>query len=751
MSVKTVVSVNRNRYPGPHPFSDDDFSRKVFFGRDEAARRLTDKILANHLVTVYARSGVGKTSVLQAGVAQLLRTEGYFPLFVRVNDRRIGPLQALVETITAEAQRQDVEYIPGRSGSLWGFFKTAEFWLDERLLTPVLILDQFEELFTLQDEEARGRFLDELSYLLRGVRPPPGEEMPPGEELSPHPPAVHVVLSLREDYLAYLEEASEHIPQILDARFRLAPLDLDSATEAIIRPASIADPDLETGPFAVDHTAVEAIVDFLCQDRRAVLGDTRRYVEPIQLQVVCQRMEAIAEARQKASPGCLTITMADLGGEAGLTLILRDYYRNAIGSVRGWLARRRSRRLFKDLLISPGGRRLSQDENEIRRQVHLRGEALASLVESRLLRSDNRSDSVYYELSHDALIEPVLASSLARDQVMGMLAVISGALLVLVSLPLFLYSIYDTYTYMDDRVTVLTTYHASAIEISVNVMFQCMFILGLLVVVVLSAMLLRGGSRLILRYDRGLRPGANDPEMNLWSRLLAGLPALAAAALVALIGAVLLFMLTLIVLGEWARQAARWLDDGVGSIEAYVEHRVEHGVGLDTLVNLVIGVTMFAIAWRLCRWGIYRLAGIRGIRALPAPTTPGRSAVQYAAARMLFGGIVLLSAIVLVGLDVLTWQCHRVPGPLPDWLANRLNVLSVDCIAGSPDAVFEISGDLVILTALLVVAIPALRRGIVAARTAFPSARRASARAPQFGRPVPERSTDIAHEIDCSA
>ena len=148
------------------------------------------------------------------------------------------------------------EYVPGRLESLWSFFKTAEFWRGDLLLTPVLILDQFEELFTLQSEEARAHFLNELSYLIRGVRPPPDEEAPPGEELSEHPPPLRIVLSLREDCLGLLEDAAEHIPQILDARFRLAPLDLRAAHEAIVRPAAVTDPGLETAPFAVDPPAV---------------------------------------------------------------------------------------------------------------------------------------------------------------------------------------------------------------------------------------------------------------------------------------------------------------------------------------------------------------------------------------------------------------------------------------------------------------------------------------------------------------
>jgi hypothetical protein len=34
----------RNRYPGAQPFSDNDFSRRVFFGRGSASRMLADKI-----------------------------------------------------------------------------------------------------------------------------------------------------------------------------------------------------------------------------------------------------------------------------------------------------------------------------------------------------------------------------------------------------------------------------------------------------------------------------------------------------------------------------------------------------------------------------------------------------------------------------------------------------------------------------------------------------------------------------------
>src|SRR5215475_14372706 len=166
------MSSPRSRYPGAQPFADDEVSRKVFFGREQAARALTDLILANRLVVVFGKSGLGKSSLLSAGISQRLRDQGRLPLIVRVNDIQRGPFASVLEGIQVAAERQKVEYVPGKQESLWGFFKTVEFWQRDLLLTPVLILDQFEELFTLHGRDASSAFITELGYLIRGVRPP---------------------------------------------------------------------------------------------------------------------------------------------------------------------------------------------------------------------------------------------------------------------------------------------------------------------------------------------------------------------------------------------------------------------------------------------------------------------------------------------------------------------------------------------------------------------------------------------------
>jgi|GEM_PF-3301062 len=418
-----------HRYPGAQPFRDDDFSRRTFFGREPASIALTDQILANRLLIVYAKSGLGKTSLLNAGVAPRLREAGSLPLFVRVNDIKNGPLFSVLEGVRAEAERQKVEYVPGDDSSLWSFFKTVEFWRNDLLLTPVLILDQFEELFTLQSQEAREGFLSELGYLIRGVAPPSQPKIE--SSASEAPPSIRVVLSLREDFLGLLEEASDHIPQILDHRYRLAPLSHEMASKAITGPAAIESGDISTRAFRLEPEVVTSILDYLTKSTGGPRASSGQHVEPFHLQLICQRIERIAAFKQQSSSGEIVISFKDLGGDAALADTLESFYLDAIRSLPARYLRGAVRVLCEQYLISPEGRRLSVEERELLRQLKLPRETLSHLVDRRLLRTDRRSDSTYYELSHDALVQPVLASRRVQAMVFSWASVLAGSIVCL--------------------------------------------------------------------------------------------------------------------------------------------------------------------------------------------------------------------------------------------------------------------------------------------------------------------------------
>ena len=313
----------RFRYPGAQPFRDDDIARQTFFGRDASVVALTDQILAKRLVVVYAKSGVGKTSLLNAGVAPRLRSANTVPLFLRLNDVEHDIRTTVFEEILTETTRQKVEYVAGNTSSLWTFFKTAQFWRSDVLLTPVLILDQFEELFTLQSEAQRESFLSELSYVIRGVPP---AALSPDLKLSDTAPPLHVVLSLREDFLGLLEEASDRIPQILDNRFRLAPLDRETAALAITGPAQIDDATFATRPFRFDPDVVPAILNYLTKTTAIGRRSSGCYVEPFHLQLICQRIERTVAAKQQASSAAVQFSLQDLGGEETLAQTLAGFY-----------------------------------------------------------------------------------------------------------------------------------------------------------------------------------------------------------------------------------------------------------------------------------------------------------------------------------------------------------------------------------------------------------------------------------------
>ena len=645
-------AVVRTRYPGAQPFADDPFSRRVFFGREQVTKTLTDQILANRIVVVYAKSGLGKTSLLNAGVAPKLRDEGYLPLNVRVNDSEHGPLISVMQGIRTEIERQQVEYIEGSTESLWSFFKTAEFWRGDLLLKPVLILDQFEELFTLHSENARDNFLSELSFLLRGVRPDAAERA----EVSESPPPIRIVVSLREDYLGLLEEAADHLPQIFDHRFRLAPLTIDAAATAMTGPAAIDHPDFHTRPFCYDPEAVKAVLVYLSRHRKRALPQATRYVEPFQLQLICQRVEEIVAKRQLRSNNEITISVEDIGGEEVLRQTLRDFYINSIHSLPSRRVRRKVRRLCEEFLISPEGRRLSLEENEISRQLALPAETLRLLVAKRLLRSDTRSDSSYYELSHDALIEPVLGTRRWRALLFGWVGVgITSLILLFAGLVIIAFF-----------AEVLTKDDPEAMNKAVGLLILGPPFLFVLIVLIRRSLLM------LRRYRPRTADELADTRVAGKSRMSAlyGAIAISLGVLISFFGLALSTYFTALVLGLSTP------DD----MSFFLLSISEFGVGVDTIGFIISGFVVLIFGARVLRWGVSMLVQTRRKRTNKERTmlsrVPGSDALAVISIT-----IALLAAVLMTALYSLDRACASyLDGNVPTWIPlNWFNTLPHSC------------------------------------------------------------------------
>lgn len=394
------------RYPGSRPFADDPLERILFCGRKEEKRALLHAILAEDLVLLYGKSGIGKTSLVNAGVMEELRKEGCWPLLLRLNKPGPDPTAALRRQI--EGQGGEMEFRLGvGSGHLVRLFDALEIWRGNRLLTPVLVFDQFEELFTLWKQGDRKQFIEQFADLARR-RAPRSDEDSDSRRHAGRPRRVKIVVSLREDYLGEMEEVAAELPEVLHKRFRLTALTREQATQAIRVPARFEHKDLETPRFFYYDSAIDAMLTYLCRrfERRGVRPTNE--VEPFQLQLLCQHLEC--EAMRKRDDGLKQITFRaeDLGGDEGMRQILQDFYRSVIDRFRTKRERDALRRLCEEGLIGRHGKRLPLSAEQIRDEYRIGATNLGRLVSMRLLQCEDRLGQTFYELSHDTLVEPIL-------------------------------------------------------------------------------------------------------------------------------------------------------------------------------------------------------------------------------------------------------------------------------------------------------------------------------------------------------
>ena len=263
---------------------------EIIYGRAEDIERLGQCILSHTQTVLYGRSGIGKTSILNAGIFPIVRKRGYFPVSVRLDHNpnsqsySVQISRAVLSGInrlrkdgydengelTTSFSRGDVrERVKalGDKESLWEFFHRHEFYDAEgQRIKPFVVLDQFEEVFSLgKDKEKIRDFFSELADLLNGVVPDyinyALDEHADNESSTPDgipgsmPPELidlntiqdgfqdylessdfHLIITLREDFLSYLERECGKIPALRQNRFCLQPINEKQAAIIIMNP-----------------------------------------------------------------------------------------------------------------------------------------------------------------------------------------------------------------------------------------------------------------------------------------------------------------------------------------------------------------------------------------------------------------------------------------------------------------------------------------------------------------------------------
>ena len=446
----TPVAANLpRRYPGLKPF--DRNQSAVFHGRREDAQRLTNLIVRERLVVLFAKSGIGKTSMLQAGVAPQLEAQDFLPIFLRVDKTDALLSDNLGEILSKSPQvghHDPTGLRPGLRQTLWEQMKRLEFDLDGLPATPVLVFDQFEEVFTLAHSEAsRRQFLLELADLANEAVPEAvrADLLAGLQDASPlsaelmhwweRQPELRVVISIRSDFLHLLDDISPLIPGILRNRYQLQPLNRKQAQLAIEAPAK-APGAYASPPFVYRPDAMQGIIDFLAGRTSSDAGQEvnglsllkkQDEIESFNLQILCQHVEhQIIEERR---PAGFEVVPAYYGGHQGLEAEIRDFYQKQLQQLPDIYSRKtglvvvdvidfvgKAQCLIEEDLVTPIGRRCSMVDDFLTNKWGVTHDFLDTLVDSRLLRKELRLDDFYYEISHDTLLPAVIESRDARRQ-----------------------------------------------------------------------------------------------------------------------------------------------------------------------------------------------------------------------------------------------------------------------------------------------------------------------------------------------
>lgn len=376
-----------NPYVGPRAF----VTGERLYGRERERSALLDLLVAERVVLLHAPSGAGKSSLLFAGLIPDLRAEGFVvrPAIrvgteppatapTGVNRYLLSALLSLEEGVSAGQQRP--------LAALAGL-DLAAYLGAEPAAAEVLIFDQFEEVLTTDpiDLAAKHAFFAALGAALR-------------------PTQRWAVLAIREDHLAGLAPYQRALPTRLRTTFHLGFLDAEAALAAVQLPAR------ELG---VDFTdaAARKLIDDLRQVRvTSAAGVMTRiagpHVEPVQLQVACR------DLWERRAPGDLRIDEQDLHEIGDVDEALTRYYDDRVAAVvrdagvpeallRGW---------FDRALITEQGLR-GQVLQGATHSAGLDNALTRRLVDTHLVRAEQRRGMIWYELAHDRLIEPVRASN----------------------------------------------------------------------------------------------------------------------------------------------------------------------------------------------------------------------------------------------------------------------------------------------------------------------------------------------------
>ncbi|MGD8898353.1 MAG: hypothetical protein PVJ73_20155, partial [Acidobacteriota bacterium] len=365
----------RGPYPGLSSFTEADAER--FFGRESEVEALWQKLRRDRLLAVIGPSGAGKTSFVRAGLVPS-RPSGWGAVVTTPGG---APLRALAEALVGEMPSD-----PDTMRELLRFddpevaFRAICKWRGSHL-EAVLVVDQFEELFTLCPPEVQQVFAELLGHLATD-----------GD--------VHVLLSLRDDFLMRCHEQPPLV-SVFEHLTPLGPLGEEGLRRALTEPAK------KEGFSFEDESLVKEMLESV-EDARGALP------------LLAFAVSRLWEKRDREKKLLTHRAYEEIGGVAGALAQHAEQTLERIGLQREPVVRE----LFRNLVTAQWTRAVADREELLSVLPDRDGGAqvLDQLIDARLLTSSSHPEQgatrQRIEIIHESLLRawPRLVRWQAQDE-----------------------------------------------------------------------------------------------------------------------------------------------------------------------------------------------------------------------------------------------------------------------------------------------------------------------------------------------